>query len=84
MSGKSHRNRGGDRDRGDDYPRKQSSNQEAAKSRTVLDEFFLDGEGIDREVLQSSICRFLGPEATSRPHEHEVCYKIPLAATVTY
>ena len=43
-----------------------------SSSRPKLDEFWLDGEGIDRQVLQSSICRFLGPEATSRPMEHQV------------
>ena len=72
MSGKSHRSRG-ERDRSDDHPRKQPTSQEPPKLRPVLDEFFLDGDGIDRQVLQSSICRFLGPEATSKPHEYEVC-----------
>ena len=62
-----------DRDR-DEYPNKRQPVREAAPStRVKLDEFFLDGEGIDRQVLQSSICRFLGAEATSRPFEYQVC-----------
>ncbi|MCJ1330476.1 hypothetical protein MMC10_007160 [Thelotrema lepadinum] len=61
-----------DRDRGDrdDYPpSKRQAPRESAASRPKLDEFWLDGDGIDRQVLQSSICRFLGPEATSRPFD---------------
>ena len=70
----SHRDRDrGDRDR-DDYPSKrQAAPRESTSSRPKLDEFWLDGEGIDRQVLQSSICRFLGSEATSRPFELNVC-----------
>ena len=37
-----------------------------------LDEFFISGEGIKREVLQEEICRFLGPEASTRPSAHMV------------
>ena len=40
--------------------------------RPKLDEFWLDGDGIDRQVLQSSVSRFLGPEATSRPFDLNV------------
>lgn len=32
-----------------------------------LNEFFIDGEGIHREVMQREICKYLGPEAFSRP-----------------
>lgn len=67
--------RDGDRRGGehrDDYPSKRPAQREAAAARPKLDEFWLDGEGIDRQVLQSSICRFLGSEATSRPFEFNV------------
>ncbi|MCJ1468585.1 hypothetical protein MMC07_007214 [Pseudocyphellaria aurata] len=32
-----------------------------------LNEFFVDGEGIHRDVMQREICKYLGPEAYSRP-----------------
>lgn len=90
MSSK-HPRRGDDRrdkDRDDNYPRKQptSSRQEVPAIRApMLDEFFLDGAGINREVLQLSICRFLGSEATCRPHKHEGRdgYKIKAIRTFT-
>ena len=33
-------------------------------------EYFLPGEGIDREVIQSEICRYLGQDATCKPGAH--------------
>ena len=47
--------------------------RESKKSRSDLNEFFVDGKGIHREVLQKEICRFLGPEAYSKPHTYQVC-----------
>ena len=44
----------------------------APTRRQALNEYFVDGDGIDREVLQSEICKFLRPEATSRPGEYNV------------
>ncbi|MCJ1431581.1 hypothetical protein MMC27_000935 [Xylographa pallens] len=35
-----------------------------------LNEYFVDGDGISREVLQMDICKYLGLEATSRPGEY--------------
>ncbi|KAL8716387.1 MAG: hypothetical protein Q9220_000294 [cf. Caloplaca sp. 1 TL-2023] len=32
-----------------------------------LNEFFVDGEGINREVMQRELCKYLGPDALSRP-----------------
>ncbi|KAL8693764.1 MAG: hypothetical protein Q9218_001460 [Villophora microphyllina] len=32
-----------------------------------LNEFFVDGEGIHREVMQRELCKYLGPDALSRP-----------------
>lgn len=37
-----------------------------------LNEFFIDGEGIHREVMQREICKYLGPEAYSRPAAYNV------------
>ena len=37
-----------------------------------LNEFFMSGEGIHREVLQQEICGFLGPEAYFRPSTYNV------------
>ena len=37
-----------------------------------LNEYFVDGEGIHREVMQTEICKYLGAEATSRPTEYNV------------
>ena len=38
-----------------------------------LNKYFINGKGIHREVLQREICRFLGPEATSKPDMFKVC-----------
>ena len=38
----------------------------------TLNEFFVDGKGINREVLQREICKYLGPEAYSRPYNYNV------------
>ena len=38
-----------------------------------MNEYFLNGEGIDVDVLQREICKFLGSEATARPVTHNVC-----------
>lgn len=35
--------------------------------RTTLGEYWCPGEGIEREVLQHEICKFLGQDATCRP-----------------
>ncbi len=43
------------------------------QSRPRLNEFFVDGAGIHREVMQREICKFLGPEAYSKPHSYNVC-----------
>ncbi len=39
---------------------------------TGLNEFFVDGEGIHRDVMQREICKYLGPEAYSRPGTYNV------------
>lgn len=37
-----------------------------------LNEYWIDGEHINREVLQKQICKMLGPEAFSRPSVYNV------------
>lgn len=37
-----------------------------------LNEFFVPGEGIHRDVMQREICKYLGPEAYSRPGNYNV------------
>lgn len=56
--------RKGDRPVRDDPPPRESKKAKGAG----LNEYFIDGEGVQREVLQKEICRFLGPEAYSRPY----------------
>ncbi|KAL9612662.1 MAG: hypothetical protein Q9167_002744 [Letrouitia subvulpina] len=51
---------GRDPARGREYP-------EPARGGAQLNEFFVDGEGIHREVMQRELCKYLGPEALSRP-----------------
>lgn len=73
-----------DDDRGDRRPRKELERRtvrddpppresKKAKGTSDLNNYFIKGEGIHREVLQKEICRFLGPEATSKPEEYKVC-----------
>lgn len=38
--------------------------------RPKYNEYFLPGDGIDREVIQSEICRYLGQDATCKPGTH--------------
>lgn len=72
----SHRARNDDRDRRGgraDRDRERERVREARPARRTLNEFFVDGKGIHREVLQREICKYLGPEAHSRPAMHDVC-----------
>lgn len=39
-------------------------------SRPAYNEYFLPGDGIDRNVIQSEICRYLGQDATCKPGDH--------------
>ena len=36
-------------------------------------QFFINGEGIDREVITTDICAYLGNDALVRPGTHQVC-----------
>ena len=59
-----------DRDRERDRPRPTRDEPASSSSRAPLNEFFLNGEGIHREVLQREICKYLGPEAFSKPSNY--------------
>lgn len=75
------RDRDRERRRADDRdPRREPARPEREPARTAraggggdgLNEFFIDGEGIHREVMQREICKYLGPEAYSRPGAYNV------------
>jgi hypothetical protein len=55
----------------DSYRRKEPVRDNKA-GKPKLNEFWIDGEGITRTVLQSEIWKYLGPDATSRPSEMNV------------
>ncbi|KAL8843338.1 MAG: hypothetical protein Q9170_000196 [Blastenia crenularia] len=70
----SHRERGTGREREpEEYRRKdirdpvRSERDIYSSTRAPLNEFFVDGEGIHREVMQREICKYLGQDALSRP-----------------
>ncbi len=72
------RERERERDRYDDRrrePREPAREREfpaPARGGAALNEFFVDGEGIHREVMQRELCKFLGPDALSRPGNYNV------------
>lgn len=70
------RERDRDRDRDRDRPRRDRDARDPVRDRperdSRLNEFFVNGEGIHREVMQREICKYLGPEAYSRPGSHNV------------
>lgn len=71
------RRRGDDLDRrgyreADRDPSRGEPSRAPKGGRPSLNEFFVDGQGIHREVLQREICKYLGPEAHSRPSIYNV------------
>lgn len=70
----------GERDQGRDWererPRGDRERRDQIRDRGTreagLNEFFVDGEGIHRDVMQREICKYLGPEAYSRPGVYNV------------
>ena len=68
----------GERRRGDERDARREPAREREPTRPSrgggdgLNEFFIDGEGIHREVMQREICKYLGPEAYSRPGAYNV------------
>jgi hypothetical protein len=66
-----------DRDRERDRARRERDMRDPVRDRPEretarLNEYFVSGEGIHREVMQREICKYLGPEAYSRPGNHNV------------
>lgn len=62
-----------DRDRERDRPRRdreRDPRDRPERESARLNEYFVNGEGIHREVMQREICKYLGPEAYSRPGTH--------------
>ena len=53
-------------------PERRLRDPRAERRRPRLNEFFVDGARIHREVMQREICKFLGPEAYSKPHIYNV------------
>jgi hypothetical protein len=54
----------------------QSQRREEPSAR--YQEYFLPGEGIDREIIQYDICRYLGNDATVRPVQYsDVGFHLP-------
>lgn len=47
---------------------KSAANSSSSRKLT----FFVPGDGIDREVISTDICRYLGNDATIRPGEYTV------------
>lgn len=43
-----------------------------SSSSTRQSQFFINGEGIDREVITTDICRYLGNDALVQPGTHMV------------
>ena len=70
------RDRDRERDRDRDRARRDRDARDPTRDRperdSRLNEFFVNGEGIHREVMQREICKYLGPEAYSRPGSHNV------------
>lgn len=58
--------------RGDGYQATEPAREPARPAPPRLNEYFIEGDGINREVLQIDICKHLGPEATSKPGTYNV------------
>ena len=61
----------GERDRPEEDPRHRREPQTRG-SRPGLNSYWIDGRGINREVLQREICKYLGNDATSKPGDFNV------------
>jgi hypothetical protein len=51
-----------------------SSKKNSASDSSRRSTFFINGEGIDREVITTDICRYLGNDALVKPGVYKVCY----------
>ena len=71
--------RGDDRDYNEPTQRSRTATDTAMRDepRATLTEYWCSGDGIEREVLQGEICKFLGPDATCRPGtDRQVCHSL--------
>lgn len=46
--------------------------RDAGRSSAIQNEYFIDGDGIAREVIQADICRYLGNDALVKPGVYQV------------
>lgn len=69
----------GRRDRERDRERKDERREEPPKPR--MSTFFVPGTGIDREVITTDICRYLGNDALVKPGPYQVSYRCSSDAT---
>jgi hypothetical protein len=53
-----------------------TSAQSSKNAPARQSQFFVNGAGIDREVITTDICRYLGNDALVRPSTHKVCYLV--------
>ena len=60
------------RERERDFPGRERDREYPSSRGATLNEFFVDGEGIHREVMQRELCKYLGPDALSRPGTYNV------------
>ena len=69
------RDRYGDRrDRDTRDPVRERELEYSGSNRSGLNEFFVPGDGIHREVMQRELCKYLGSDALSRPGTYNVRY----------
>jgi hypothetical protein len=79
MTGRKDRDRDrGDRDRDRDDRKSSKNASSAGASGQRQTQFFINGDGIDREVITTDICRYLGNDALVRPGNHKVCHVLTL------
>ena len=60
------------RPKGTRDPGRPREREYSSSSRAPNNQFFVDGEGIHREVMQREICKYLGPDALSKPGDYNV------------
>jgi hypothetical protein len=53
-----------------------SSGRKSHSASGRKSQFFINGEGIDREVITTDICRYLGNDALVKPGVYQVCYLV--------
>lgn len=58
---------GGDKGDGDGGEQEVETQSRKYNGSSRLATYFLPGEGIDREVIKTDICRYLGPDALVKP-----------------